>query len=77
MPHLAIGHAAALKPAVKHVIDAPQHSLAVAAGDCDVINEVPMEVSHLGSKAKHSNQSQQVAFCSQIKRDALDDLRPS
>lgn len=46
-PHLSIRHAPALKPAIKHVINAAEHTLAAAAGDGDVINEVSVEVCDL------------------------------
>jgi hypothetical protein len=45
--YLAVGHAAALKPAVKHIVNAAQHALALAAGDGDVINEVTVQVVNL------------------------------
>ena len=44
---LAVGHAATLKPAVKHLLHTTQLALALLAGDGDVVNEVPMQVSHL------------------------------
>lgn len=46
-PHLSVRHAPALKPAVKHIINTPQHTLALAAWDGDVVNKVTVEVSHL------------------------------
>lgn len=46
---LAIGHAATLKPAVKHLLHAAQLPLALLARDSDVINEVPMQICHLQS----------------------------
>jgi hypothetical protein len=48
--YLAVGHAAALKPAVEHVVDAPQQALALAAGDGDVVDEVPVQVVNLHKK---------------------------
>jgi len=44
---LAIGHAATLKPAVKDLLDAVQLTLALLAGDGDVVYEVPVQVCHL------------------------------
>ena len=44
---LAVGHAATLKPAVKHLLHTMQLPLALLAGDSDVVDEVPMQVSHL------------------------------
>lgn len=44
---LAVGHAATLKPAVKHLLHTMQLPFALLAGDGDVVDEVPMQVSHL------------------------------
>ena len=46
---LAVGHAATLKPAVKHLLHSMQVPLALLAGNSDVINEVPVQISHLQS----------------------------
>lgn len=58
--HLSVRHASALKPAVKHVVDAPQHALAAAAGDGDVVYEVTVQVSHLERQASSSSSSSMV-----------------
>ena len=47
---LPIGHAAALKPAVKDVLHPAQLALALAAGDCEVVDLVPVEVCDLHSE---------------------------
>jgi len=44
---LAIGHAATLKPAVEDLLHAVQVTLALLAGDGDVVYEVPVQVCHL------------------------------
>lgn len=44
---LAIRHAAALKPAVKHLLHSVQISFALLAGDGDVVYEVSVQVCHL------------------------------
>jgi len=44
---LAIGHAATLEPAVKDLLHAVQVTLALLAGDRDVVYEVPVQVCHL------------------------------
>ena len=44
---LAVGHAATLKPAVKHLLNAAQVSPALLAGDGDVVDEVPVQICHL------------------------------
>lgn len=46
---LAVGHAAALKPAVKNLLHSAQHPLALLAGNGDVVNEVPVQICHLRS----------------------------
>ena len=45
--HLSIGHRATFKPAVKDVIHTPQGPFATRAGDGDVVNEMPVQVTHL------------------------------
>ena len=49
---LAVGHAAALKPAVKDLLHPPQHPFALLAGNGDVVDEVPVQICHL-HKAAH------------------------
>jgi len=44
---LAIGHAATLKPAVEDLLHPVQLTLALLAGDGDVVYEVPVQVSYL------------------------------
>ncbi len=48
---LAIGHAATLKPAVKDFLHTVQLTLALLAGDGDVVYEVPVQVCHLQAHA--------------------------
>eukprot|EP00967_Tisochrysis_lutea_P011662 scaffold13105_cov21-Tisochrysis_lutea.AAC.1 len=47
--HLCVGHAAALKPAVKHVVHTAQRAFALAARDGEVVDEVAVQVSDLGT----------------------------
>lgn len=49
---LAVGHASALKPAVKDLLNTAQISLALLAGDGDVVNEVPVQICHLQVTAR-------------------------
>ena len=51
---LAVGHAAALKPAVKHLLHSMQVPLALLAWDGDVVNEVPVQICHLHPSKQHT-----------------------
>ncbi len=44
---LSIWHGAGLKPAVENGIIPPEHALALAGGDLQVVDEVAMQVLHL------------------------------
>ena len=44
---LRVGHAPRLEPAVKDFINSAQHALALAAGDGQVVYEVPVQVLYL------------------------------
>jgi hypothetical protein len=44
---LRVRHAPRLKPAVKDFIHSPQHALALAAGNGQVVYEVPVQVCNL------------------------------
>lgn len=58
---LAVRHAATLKPAVKHLLHPVQLTLALLAGDGDVVYEVPVQVCHLQPHvACHQVQQQRV-----------------
>lgn len=59
---LRVGHAARFKPAVKHLVHAPQHPLALPAGDGQVVDEVPVQVRHLPEHVTMGlNTSQQIS----------------
>mmetsp|Transcript_50895 Transcript_50895/g.114448 ORF Transcript_50895/g.114448 Transcript_50895/m.114448 type:complete len:741 (+) Transcript_50895:1036-3258(+) len=44
-----VGHRAALKPAVEHLVDPLEHSFAHLGGDLDVVDEMPVDVGDLPS----------------------------
>ena len=44
---LSIGHAAALKPAVKDLVHASQLALPLPAGNGHVVDQVPVQICHL------------------------------
>mmetsp|Transcript_171978 Transcript_171978/g.551233 ORF Transcript_171978/g.551233 Transcript_171978/m.551233 type:complete len:309 (+) Transcript_171978:1169-2095(+) len=46
----AVGHGTTLKPAVEHLVDSLQDSLALLGGDGDVIDEMPMDVRDLPAR---------------------------
>ena len=54
---LAVGHAAAFEPAIKDIVDAAKHTLALLAGDCEVVYLVPMQVRDLQERAHAFDQS--------------------
>lgn len=63
---LAVGHAATLKPAVKHLLHSVQVPLALLAGNYDMVYEVPVQICDLqASKAVscvtcHNDQTENV-----------------
>lgn len=60
---LAVGHAATLKPAVKDLLHPVQLTLALLAGDRDVVYEVPVQVGHLQMHGiRHQVQQQRVVI---------------
>lgn len=52
---LSVGHAAALKPAIKDIIHTPQHTITTAAGDCKMVDEVSMQIGDLCRRLKESS----------------------